>query len=101
MAPLLLLLPVQVDCVLAERQATSVTSNKGAAAAADGGLEDEGLQYLVSWKELPLEQASWESAGVSIFLLVTMSVEILGCGWSWAPPWLLALVVVVVGWGGV
>lgn len=42
-------------------------------AAAAAGLEGDagrsGVEYLVSWKELPLDQASWEAA------------EVRGTGW--------------------
>lgn len=37
-----------------------------AAAAAAAGGKVSGLEYLVSWKELPLEQASWEAVEVCV-----------------------------------
>lgn len=52
----MLLLAGQVDVILAQR------SGRGGSRAADCPEEHE---YLVAWKELPLEQATWETAAVS------------------------------------
>jgi hypothetical protein len=51
--------------VLAERQVSTRSSNRQQMrrAAAAGG-ERSGVEYLVSWKELPLDQATWEAEEV-------------------------------------
>jgi hypothetical protein len=55
--------------VLAERQVSTRPSNRrqmrrAAAAGLEGEADRSGVEYLVSWKELPLDQASWEAAEV-------------------------------------
>jgi hypothetical protein len=52
-----LLLAGQVDVILAQRVV------RGLSRSAD--CPEEHHEYLVTWKELPLEQATWETAAVS------------------------------------
>ena len=54
--------PPKVDRVLAERNISSRRS--GRTEGEGGGLS--GLEYLACWKELPLDQASWEAAEVGV-----------------------------------
>jgi len=66
------LLSPQVDKVLAERlvrvptRRSSRVQHTAAVAAADEDSDGRsGVEFLVSWRELPLDQASWEAAEVS------------------------------------
>jgi hypothetical protein len=60
---------LQVDRVLAERVGNTRQSSRLrqrlVAAGLCSGEERSGVEYLVSWKELPLDQATWEAQEVS------------------------------------